>query len=171
MSKIKRRRLEELPVHCRPGTKVGEYVPFYFCPRSIMLYILHRGNHPELSYRGGQGPIVHLQVDLHETVRFAEQQQRAWAFTAVNAGTRFADFYSSVDRLDEIDWSAVASHDFGNPTNKERKQAEFLLYDSFPWSLVERAGVLNRAMAVRVRKLIAAGGHCPQVTVEPDWYF
>jgi hypothetical protein len=32
MSKIKRRRLDELGVSCHPGTKVGEYVPFYFCP-------------------------------------------------------------------------------------------------------------------------------------------
>ncbi len=41
MGKIKRRRLEELEVTCHPGTKVGEYVPFYFCPRSIMLYVIH----------------------------------------------------------------------------------------------------------------------------------
>jgi hypothetical protein len=46
MSAIKARRLYELEVDCHPGTKVGEYVPFYFCPRSIMLYLLHRGNHP-----------------------------------------------------------------------------------------------------------------------------
>jgi len=39
MSEIKRRRLEELEVKCHSGTMVGEYVPFYFCPRSIMLYI------------------------------------------------------------------------------------------------------------------------------------
>ena len=31
MSSIKRRRLEQLQVTCHPGTKVGEYVPFYFC--------------------------------------------------------------------------------------------------------------------------------------------
>jgi len=46
MSEIKKRRLEELEVKCHNGTMVGEYVPFYFCPRSIMLYILYMGNHP-----------------------------------------------------------------------------------------------------------------------------
>jgi hypothetical protein len=60
MSAIKRRRVEELEVSCHPGTKVGDYVPFYFCPRSVMLYVIHRANHPDLSYRGGQEPIVHL---------------------------------------------------------------------------------------------------------------
>jgi hypothetical protein len=53
MSEIKRRRLEDLEVSCLPGTKVGEYVPFFFCPRSVMLYILHMANHPDITYREG----------------------------------------------------------------------------------------------------------------------
>jgi hypothetical protein len=31
MSSIKRRRVEQLEVDCHPGTKVGQFVPFY-CP-------------------------------------------------------------------------------------------------------------------------------------------
>jgi hypothetical protein len=50
MTTIKARRLA-LEVDFHPVTKVGEYIPFYFCPRSIMLYLLYRGNHPDLSYR------------------------------------------------------------------------------------------------------------------------
>ena len=68
MSAIKRRRVEDLTVSCHPGTKVGDYVPFYFCPRSVMLYLIYRANHEDLSYRGGEGPIVHLEADLHEVV-------------------------------------------------------------------------------------------------------
>ena len=48
MTEIKRRRLNEIAVSCHPDTMAGDYVPFYFCPRSIMLYILHMGNHPDL---------------------------------------------------------------------------------------------------------------------------
>src|SRR5437764_965792 len=59
MGTIKTRRLG-LPVRCHPGDFVGDYVPFYFCPRSVMLYVIHAGNHPELTYRGGQEPILHL---------------------------------------------------------------------------------------------------------------
>jgi hypothetical protein len=62
MSNIKQRRLS-LPT-CHPGVNVGDCVPFYFCPRSIMLYVIHCANHPDLTYRGGQGPIVHLEIDL-----------------------------------------------------------------------------------------------------------
>ena len=55
MGSIKHRRLT-LPVHPHPGTHVGDYVPFYFCPRSVMLFVIYRANHPELDYRGGQHP-------------------------------------------------------------------------------------------------------------------
>ncbi len=66
MSTIKRRRLTN-PVKCQPGLNVGDCVPFYFCPRSVMLYLIHKANHDELDYRGGQVPIVHLEADLYET--------------------------------------------------------------------------------------------------------
>lgn len=53
MSAIKARRLKELQLSSHPGLFVGPCVPFYFCPRSIMLYLIHRANHEDLSYRGG----------------------------------------------------------------------------------------------------------------------
>jgi hypothetical protein len=42
-----------LPVHCHPGTFVGDYVPFYFCPRSVMPYVIHKANNPQLPRRDG----------------------------------------------------------------------------------------------------------------------
>ncbi len=89
MNNIKQRRLKELMLASHPDLHVGDCVPFYFCPRSIMLFIIRQANHPELDYRGGQGPIVHLQADLHASVAWAHQQNRRWAFTASNAGSRY----------------------------------------------------------------------------------
>jgi hypothetical protein len=54
----------------------ADCVPFYFCPRSIMLYILYQANDPELTYRGGQGPIVHLEADLRASVAWADQNKK-----------------------------------------------------------------------------------------------
>jgi hypothetical protein len=63
MSSIKWRRLEELTLkNSHPDLLVGECVPFYFCPRSVMFYLIHMRSH-ELPYKGGQGPIVHLEAD------------------------------------------------------------------------------------------------------------
>ena len=41
MSKIKERRLNTLTLSCYPDLHVGDCVPFYFCPRSVMLYMFN----------------------------------------------------------------------------------------------------------------------------------
>ncbi len=125
METIKQRRLA-LPVSCHKTTYVGDYVLFYFCSRSIMLYVIYCRNHPELVYRGGQEPIVHLEANLHETVRWAEANGLRWAFSLSNAGAVYTSFRSRLDRLNEINWDAVAARDFRPADVKEGKQAEFL---------------------------------------------
>ena len=170
MTKIKERRLA-LEIDCHPGTTVGEYVPFYFCPRSIMLYLLYRGNHPELSYTDGQRLIVHLEADLHTMVRWAEANDRRWAFSTSNAGAYYTGFFNRLDQLDEINWVAVAARDFRNMTIKEGKQAEFLLFDDCPWQLIERIGVINTQMAQQVTAILEQSGYKTGVSVQPTWYY
>lgn len=171
MREIKRRRLEEIVVSCHPATKVGQYVPFYFCPRSVILYLLHRGNHRNVDYTGGQRPIVHLEADLHETVAWAEAEGKRWAFSNSNAGARYARFFSDVARLDLLDWEAIGQHDFRDPLVKEAKQAEFLVEERFPWRLVRRIGVIDGQVAERVRHTIGDAAHHPEVVVARIWHF
>ena len=170
MSTIKQRRLA-LPVHCHPGDRVGDYVPFYFCPRSIMLFVIHCRNHPELTYRGGQEPIVHLEADLHDVVAWARGNGRRWAFSLSNAGAFYTQFCSDLGDLQQIDWATVGATDFRHSTVKEGKQAEFLLHGSFPWELVRRIGVHSPAVQARAIAAIAAGPHRPVVGVQKGWYY
>ena len=171
MSSIKARRLCELSVTCHPATNVGDYVPFYLCPRSIMLYILHKGNHPDVTYSGGQDPILHLAADLRATVAWAEEQQRLWAFSNCNAGARYANFYAKVVDLGRIDWAAVDATDFRDSNVKEGKQAEFLVHESFLWNLIEEIGVRNASTRHRVREVLAGLDHQPPVTIRSAWYY
>jgi hypothetical protein len=171
MSTIKRRRLEVLRVRCHPEDFVGEYVPFYFCPRSIMLYLIYRANHPELTYRGGQDPIVHLEADLRESIDWSEHQGRRWAFSLSNAGASYTEFRNRVEDLDEIDWSAVSNTDFSSSDVKEGKRAEFLVHERFPWSLIRRVGVHSEQIKQQVCAALAGAKHRPPVVVRPDWYF
>ena len=115
MSSIKLRRLQELQVDCFPGTLFGEYVLFYFCPSSIMLYILYMGNLPNLTYKDGQNPIVDLEADLRKTVSWADSQRRNWAFSNCNAGAWYANFWNSLEDLNRINWTAVKAIDFREP--------------------------------------------------------
>ena len=171
MSTIKQRRLEEIEVPCHPGTKVGQYVPFYFCPRSIMLYILYRGNHPELSYTGGQQPIIHLQADFHTVINWANSNQVPWAFSTGNAGAYITAFFKDPANLSEIDWAAVASRDFRDAKVREGKQAEFLMFDVLPWTLIDKIGIINDAIATKVKTVLSQVEHQPAIAVEPSWYF
>ena len=145
MSDIKARRLHELHLNCHPDLLVGQCTPFYFCPRSVMLYLIHK-RHPELAYRGGQEPIIHLESDLHTAIRWAEHNERRWAFTLSNAGARYFEDRSDIAALSEINWEAVQARQWsgGGLSHKEGKQAEFLIEHSFPWTLVESIASIPR---------------------------
>ena len=171
MSTIKQRRLKEIEVSCHTGTMVGQYVPFYFCPRSIMLYILHMGNHPDISYKEGQQSIVHLQADFNTVIRWADSNAVPWAFSNGNAGARLTTFYNHPSQLNEIDWASVESTDFRDAKIKEGKQAEFLMFDVFPWMLIEKIGTIDQTIAKNIQSSLRDIGHQPTIAVKPDWYF
>lgn len=62
-------------IGCGPGGTLHDYVPFYFAPRSPMLYTISQGNVPGCDE--GQEPIVHLV----STAQAVEASGRPFAFT------------------------------------------------------------------------------------------
>ena len=166
---LKQRR-SELPLQSHDGLYVGMCVPFYFCPRSVMLYMLHKGNDPELGYKDGQEPIIHLSADLHAVVEWAQQNHRRWAFTASNAGSLYFEDYADLDRLDKINWDAVKALAWKGD-KKEGKQAEFLIERNLAWTLVERIGVRSQASYRKAKAAIDDLEHRPSVKIQPDWYY
>ena len=98
INNIKQRR-RQLTLSSHSSLHVGDCVPFYFCPRSVMLYVISMAN-PELSYRDGQGPIVHLEADLRQSVDWADANERRWAFTSSNAASSYFEDFSDLDDLD-----------------------------------------------------------------------
>jgi hypothetical protein len=164
---IKRRRLETIQVSCHPGSMVGDFVPFYFCPRSPMLYVIERRN-ADLRYAGGQRGIIHLVTSVEAAVAIG----RPYAFTATNAGAEYTTFHSDVDRLGEVlDWEAINADDWRDPGVKERKQAEFLVRDELPWEAVTAVGTFDTATRARAEEILKTAAHRPPVTVQRSWYY
>lgn len=170
MNNIKARRMNELTLESHPGLHVGQCVPFYFCPRSVMLYLIHR-RHPELTYHGGQNQIVHLVADLNGVVTWAQANQRRWAFTLSNAGSYYFEDRCDLGQLGEINWNAVQTNQWSGSPTKEQKQAEFLLDRHFPWHLIEQIGVFDQSTGRQAVQAIAAAAHRPPVHILPAWYY
>ncbi|WP_299974808.1 DUF4433 domain-containing protein [uncultured Pseudoteredinibacter sp.] len=165
---IKERRLKSNELASHPGLFVGECVPFYFGVWSPMLYVIHRQGH-DLTYNGGQAPIVYLEADLKTTVSWAESHGLKWACTTGNAGASFFDDFSSLSELNKIDWDAVGSKMWKDC--RDAKQAEFLVQACFSWSLVERVVVYDNTRHQLVMNEISVADHKPSVQVNPAWYY
>ena len=66
---------------------------------------------------------------------------------------------------------AIAAADFRIREIKEGKQAEFLVWEFFPWHLIRRIGVVNEAMKKHVLGILDRAAHQPMVEVRREWYF
>lgn len=168
MATIKARRLATT-LSCYPDLHVGDCVPFYFCPRSVMLYMFYMNNHPEITYSGGQAPIIHLRADLNQTVDWANENTKRWVFTNSNAGSRYFEDFNKLSQLNKVNWSSVQASEWKNC--REQKQAEFLLEGQFPWSLVEAIGVYSQAQIEQVSIALNSTTHRPSLSIRRNWYY
>lgn len=152
---IKRRRAARDVTACRGGT-LADYVPFYFAPRSPMLYTIHKGNVE--NYREGQEPVLHL---VSSTERVAASGL-PFTFTNGHAEMLTSSFYEDLADLNKVDWSVMRSHYWNDTANdgnrKWRRQAEFLVHNNFPVSLAEEIGVCSLKMADNVKQILAEAG-------------
>ena len=168
LDNIKQRRRKRF-LQSHPDVTVGQCVPFYFAPRSVMLLTLHSGRNPELPHRGGQEPIIHLEADVRRTVAWAAEIERRWAFTTSSAATSHFTDYADLTYLSEIAWEAVNAQWWSEV--RDQKQAEFLLENSFPWHLIERIGVLTSATAEAATRIMRRATYRPPVEIRSDWYY
>lgn len=169
MNRIKQRRLKELKLHTYPDLYVGECVPFYFCPRSVMLYIIHMGNNPDITYRGGQSNIIHLEADFMSSIDWANKNGKRWVFTSSNAGSRYFEDFNDLAYLNQIDWEVVYSNNWSHA--RDKKQAEFLCEQFFGWELIERIGVHNSQIYSHVQSILNSATHRPTIEIKSDWYY
>ena len=165
---IKDRRSQKR-VPCVPGETVADYVPFYFAPRSPMLYSIHHGY--VQGYKGGQSSILHLVASAEKV----DKEGLDFVFTEGHAEMDISQFFSNLKDLSKVDWNIMKSI-YWYDTNqdgdrKRRRQAEFLVHEFFPFTLFDSIGVINKTMAFQVDNLIQQLEKKPLVQIEPTWYY
>lgn len=162
-----RRTCRNVPVASR-GT-LADYVPFYFAPRSPMLYAIH--SHWVIGCKAKQGEILHLVSRVEKVVKSG----LSFAFTDGQAVVNISRFFENPVDLNKIDWQIMQDKywrdTIEDPDRKRRRQAEFLVYQFFPWSLVTDIGVQTRQIANAVDALLQGNPYQPNVLVRPEWYY
>ena len=151
------------------GGTLADYVPFYFAPRSPMLYTINRGNVE--GYQEGQGPVLHL-VSSTERVTASGLP---FTFTNGHAEMLTSSFYEYLTDLDKVDWEIMRTTIWRDTaddgTRKWRRQAEFLVHNRFPVELIAGIGVISNKIADSVKQILAETGHQIQVAARPNWYY
>ena len=168
-SQIKERRARR-QVSLGPGGTLNDYVPFYFGPRSPMLYTISRGNVPQ--YQDGQEPIVHLRLDAEGIATAGLDFVYSDGHAVIEISTFHDDIAKVTDQVDLDLMSARYWYDtLEDPDRMRRRQAEFLVRGSVPWAFVDRIGVMTDACKVEVAGIMAMANHRPPIDVLPDWYY
>lgn len=159
---IKQRRLIR-PVSVAAGGTIGQYVPFNFCPRSVMLFVIHKGHD---DFAGGQERVLHLISDI-DTIKLTNEH---CFFTDIHADLDYAEQIDDFDRINELDINRIINEKYWQDF-KEEKQAEFLAYESVQWKTIRQIGVKTQAIADEVITLLQGTEHKPEVVVQPTWYY
>jgi hypothetical protein len=155
------------PIPIAPGGRVADYVPFYFCPRSPMLYANFKG----MAGTDGQQRILHLVT----TAEAVERSGLRFCFADAHAVTQPTRFYDNLQHLGQLPWDCIRARLWNDtpdrPDRKRRKQAEFLVHERLPWGLIERIGVCDAVVQGVVQARIAGAARVPPVQVHGDWYY
>ncbi len=116
-----------------------------------------------------QTPLIYLTTTV--------QRVRDVVFSDGLGLARFTSWYHHWAQLDKVDWNLVPARYWSDQPDdndrQRRKQAEFLVWQMFDWSLIESIGVLNQQVKVNVEAVLGRYPHRrqPRVEVRSEWYY
>lgn len=170
-ARIKARRSERtVPVH--PGGVVSDYVPFYFAPRSPMMFAIDRGN--VATYREGCHRLVYLVAHLEGL----QGLNIPCVLTDRNAVLRIAEFWpvgTGEPPEGFIDWDLMrqrawfSTNDY--PDRRERRMAECLAHGRVPFEAFEALVAMSPEVAEEAEVSLLRSGSLLPVRVDRDWFF
>ncbi|MCY3786466.1 MAG: DUF4433 domain-containing protein [bacterium] len=163
-----RRRHIEVPVG--PGGVVADYVPFYFAPRSPMLYVIHKGEVP--TYEGGQEDLIYLVIDKDEVI----DRHLGFVLTDRNAASALARFSNRIDDLEGfVDWPLMRARMWNDthedPDRMSRRMAEFLVHGRVPWDAFVGLAARTDEDAEKATARLGSLASEARIVVRPGWYF
>lgn len=151
------------------GVCVGDHVPFYFTPRSPMLYrVLKR----RAQYQGDHTGLVMLGISLRSVL----EQRLTWCVSDRNAASPLVRFMCDVQGLGTfIDFDLMkqfmyerTQDDTDRPT---RRAAELLVLGRVPLALITHVVVTTRDGLITARQMLHTVGCSRQYEVQPSFLY
>jgi hypothetical protein len=163
-----RRKQRRIPL--APFGQVADYVPFYFAPRSPMLFTLAKGSIP--NYSDGQDPLIYL-VSATDTASGAGLR---CLFSSGNCAAVVTRFFDDLTLLESaVDWEIMRARIWANTPDDQdrmrRRMAEFLVHERVPITCISGIVVRRETMRRVVEGILDAHGSQIPVRVRPWWYF
>lgn len=157
------------PVPLPPGGVLGDYVPFYFTPFSVMMRNIHTG------WGGVQQRRNDEIVILVSSLPHIQGLGLPFLFTDSHAYYQWANFYDDLVHLDKIDWPLLQRRDFkrdpDDPAKFERYQAEALIHQLLPVAGLLGVMCYTDVLKQGIEQTIQARGLNLPVFARPAWYF
>jgi hypothetical protein len=162
---------DERGVKIKGYGNIGDYVPFYFTPKSMMLFNIITGFRAPLVPKRSKDEIIIVRCLIEELSKLGR-----FFFTDGQANvTSITEHYHDLADLDKIDWNIIQRTDFKNEpgdTDKQRRyQAEFLVHGHVPVESIESLNVYNEKAANFVKKELAKTSLLLQVNIMPQYFF
>ncbi len=124
-------------------------------------------------YSEGQEPLIYLV----SSVQAIQDAGCRFVFSDGHGLARITAWFDHLDQLDEVDWEMVNQRYWTDNINdmdrQRRKQAEFLVHQYCPWSLIQEIVVIDSTMQQRVVTIQEAfpAAHRRVVRVDRNWYY
>jgi hypothetical protein len=167
-SGIKEKRARTV-VEVAPGGTLDQYVPFYFGPRSPMMFTYKNGN------------VTGRKEDLSELLYFvttAEDVAAAGLGFAFTDGHPIAEprlFFNSLSDLGEVNLALMGERWWNDtdeyPDRKRRRQAEFLVWEKLPLDSVRGIVTMNETKREQVLAVLQQRGIEMPCRSLRDWYY
>lgn len=159
------------PVKLEGYGNIGDYVPFYFTPKSMMLYNIITGFRAPLVPKRNRAEILVIRC-LVDTLATED----TWFFTDGQGNDAVTNHFNDLVELGQLDWAAIQNSNFsktdGDFDRARRYQAEFLVYQQVPIAHIESLNVYNQAALGYVNGLLTEKNITNiAVNIQPLYFF
>jgi hypothetical protein len=160
------------PVRIEGYGMIGDYVPFYFTPKSMMLYNIITGYRAPVVPKRNRNEILVVRCLISELAKL-----KKWFFTDGQANIKDGSVkhYNSLSDLGEVDWESIQQSNFsksdGDFDRPRRYQAEFLVHSKVPLKCIESLNVFNQSAADYVNGILKENNINLAVNIQRQYFF